>query len=321
MRLNLQQVTNFRYPSRVPWILFLIALAVAIVLFIRLKTQERETRVATTAEERRPPQAELSSQPPSSTVKASRSGFVPDEAASAQLLQQGATQEAKGDLVGARRTYLQMLSSATSRKTREEVEKRLGRIGIELVLGPLPMPEKKEYTVQPGDSVEKIARRFGTTIEVVSRGSGLKDPNLLRVGQKLLVFTGRFSIMCSKSRNELVLFMNREFFKRYLVGTGKEGKTPTGVFIISEKVKEPVWWRPDGKEVPYGHPDNILGTRWMNLEATGSTPPVRGYGIHGTWDESTIGKSESQGCIRMRNADVEELYALVPLRTVVQIVE
>jgi lipoprotein-anchoring transpeptidase ErfK/SrfK len=59
----------------------------------------------------------------------------------------------------------------------------------------------------------------------------------------------------------------------------------------------------------------------MTLRATGSTPDVRGYGIHGTWDESTIGKSESAGCIRMKNRDVEELYVLLPPGTPVTIGE
>jgi lipoprotein-anchoring transpeptidase ErfK/SrfK len=59
----------------------------------------------------------------------------------------------------------------------------------------------------------------------------------------------------------------------------------------------------------------------MTLRAEGETPDVRGYGIHGTWDNSAIGKAESQGCVRMRNEDVEELFALLPLKTAVVITE
>lgn len=32
---------------------------------------------------------------------------------------------------------------------------------------------------------------------------------------------------------------------------------------------------------------------------SGCTPDVRGYGIHGTWIEESIGKAESAGCLRM----------------------
>jgi lipoprotein-anchoring transpeptidase ErfK/SrfK len=48
---------------------------------------------------------------------------------------------------------------------------------------------------------------------------------------------------------------------------------------------------------------------------------VSGYGIHGTWDEASIGKAESAGCVRMRNAEVEQLYTLLPNGTEVAIEE
>ena len=35
------------------------------------------------------------------------------------------------------------------------------------------------------------------------------------------------------------------------------------------------------------------------------------YGIHGTNNPASIGRNASHGCIRMRNRDVEELFAMV----------
>jgi len=43
--------------------------------------------------------------------------------------------------------------------------------------------------------------------------------------------------------------------------------------------------------------------------------------IHGTPDEASIGTPASHGCIRMRNADVVELFDLVAPGTVVEIVD
>jgi lipoprotein-anchoring transpeptidase ErfK/SrfK len=43
--------------------------------------------------------------------------------------------------------------------------------------------------------------------------------------------------------------------------------------------------------------------------------------IHGTPDSVEMGKPGSHGCIRMRNQDVIELFDLVPIRTLVEIVE
>ena len=114
--------------------------------------------------------------------------------------------------------------------------------------------------------------------------------------------------------------LNGLFFKRYLVGTGVYGKTPVGTFVIDDKIENPPWWK-DGKAIPFGDDENILGTRWMRITATNNTPSVTGYGIHGTWDNDSLGKQSSAGCIRMRNEDVEEVFMLVPRGTIVTIVE
>ena len=45
----------------------------------------------------------------------------------------------------------------------------------------------------------------------------------------------------------------------------------------------------------------------------------RGYGIHGTNVQSSVGKAASHGCIRMRQHDVEELFELVDVGTTVEL--
>ena len=47
----------------------------------------------------------------------------------------------------------------------------------------------------------------------------------------------------------------------------------------------------------------------------------KGYGIHGSADDSTVGRSLSNGCLRMHNQDVEILYYLVPGGCPVKIVD
>jgi len=183
------------------------------------------------------------------------------------------------------------------------------------------MPEKVEYVVKRGDSVERIARQLGTTVELIQVSNGIKNVHLIKSGDRLRVLQATFAVTASKRRNDLVVTLNGGFFKRYRTGTGKFGKTPTGTFVIRDKIAEPVWWRPDGKEIPFGEPENILGTRWLSLRATGDTEDVRGYGIHGTWDDSSIGKASSAGCLRMHNAEVEELFVLLPVGTDVAIVD
>jgi hypothetical protein len=46
---------------------------------------------------------------------------------------------------------------------------------------------------------------------------------------------------------------------------------------------------------------------------------VKGYGIHGTNAPRSVGHATSHGCIRLRNRDVEKLYAMLQVGDVVEI--
>ncbi len=220
---------------------------------------------------------------------------------------------AGGEILKARDICYQVMSQTRDPVVIASAESLLGDINIDLVFYPYPMPEKLEYVVRRGDSLDSIARKFGITRELVAKGNSIKGA-LIHEGDRFRIFQGKFSVVVDKSDFTLVLSMNGRFFKRYRVGTGKFGKTPDGQFKIVDRISQPPWWRSDGKQIPYGDPENVLGTHWLALDA-------RGYGIHGTWEPETIGKAESAGCIRMQNPDIEELFNLVPIGTAVTIRE
>jgi lipoprotein-anchoring transpeptidase ErfK/SrfK len=73
--------------------------------------------------------------------------------------------------------------------------------------------------------------------------------------------------------------------------------------------------------VPHGSAKDALGTHWLSLSATDATPEAPGFGLHGTWNESSLGRPSDTGRIRFRNADIEELYALLPTGTLVNVAE
>jgi L,D-transpeptidase YbiS len=60
----------------------------------------------------------------------------------------------------------------------------------------------------------------------------------------------------------------------------------------------------------------------LGLNRLGNVDTMQRYiYIHGTPYEASIGKPESDGCVRMRNADVIELFDLVPVGTPVLITD
>ena len=196
---------------------------------------------------------------------------------------------------------------------RPAIEAMLGDVNVRLATTPVPSPHKVLHEVVSGDSLAKLANRYVCPVTLIQKINGLKDNNI-RIGQKLLVLDHpEFAIEISRSHNTLLLTLYGEFFKRYPVCTGENGKTPVGTFVITEKETDPTWFPAGKAPIGPGQPGNILGTRWMRLEATGNTPRVSGIGIHGTVDDASIGTSASDGCIRMHNADVEEIFRMIPL--------
>ncbi|MBQ9727328.1 MAG: L,D-transpeptidase family protein [Kiritimatiellae bacterium] len=266
-----------------------------------------------------PAPAEAQAAAPVPSPDAPRVGSL-DKAALDKAFEEAAAFEKTGKLYDARDVLLAALDRAGEAEA-AELERELGRLATDIYFTPRPGPDKVVYAVKEGDSLAKLADRYVCPVAFIMRANGVKDANRIRPGQTL-VFPDhpKFAVTVSKSKNTLLLTLDGKFFKRYVVGTGANAKTPAGTYDMVERIEHPGWWN-DGVEIPYGDPANILGTHWLALEPTGDTPRVSGYGIHGTWDESSLGKQSSAGCVRMRNRDVEELYVLLPRGTPVLVVE
>ena len=137
--------------------------------------------------------------------------------------------------------------------------------------------------------------------------------------------------------------------RRYAVSTAKNGAgeisgsycTPRGRHVIRAKIGTGlpentvlVRRRPSGEiytaalGAQFPERDWIL-TRilWLSgcepgINRLGETDTMRRYiYIHGTPDSVALGIPGSHGCIRMRNADLVELFDLVPAGTAVEIFE
>ena len=66
---------------------------------------------------------------------------------------------------------------------------RVGQVlRISGTASPTPAPATGgEYTVQAGDTLYSIARRYGTTVEAIQSANGIINPWYIRVGQKLII--------------------------------------------------------------------------------------------------------------------------------------
>jgi len=218
----------------------------------------------------------------------------------------------RGSLLEAKEIYQKVMNGQLSSEQMALAQAKLEDLNVKILLSGISIPQSTVYEVHPGDALINIAKEYNTTVDTIVKANNIKN-NMIYPGMKLRVLNGKFSIFVDKSLNILTLKFNDEIVKTYNVSTGENNSTPIGTFKIINKIINPPWYK-DGKEIPPTSPENILGSRWLGLD-------VPGIGIHGTTQPEAIGKQITQGCVRMRNNEVEELYSLVPLETEVTVVD
>jgi lipoprotein-anchoring transpeptidase ErfK/SrfK len=206
---------------------------------------------------------------------------------------------------------------AVSRLVRR-VERRLERPAKDAEL------DLTQGQVAPTDSSE--GRRVRTTLlrreitrtllatgerETVRVRTGVVEPKVTR---KDLAERYPAILVVNRSSFSLTLYQGLERVRDYPIAVGQAGlETPAGLYNIQNKAIDPAWhvpnsdWAGDlaGKVIPGDDPSNPIKARWMGIYA--------GAGIHGTDAEDSLGTAASHGCIRMRIADVKELYEDVPV--------
>ena len=228
------------------------------------------------------------------------------------LIAQARELEKKSNLWEAKNIYANLINEYPNSGEVMNWQKKVESLNVQLLFSPLVTPKSTLYEIKPGDSLAKIAKDFKTTTELIMKSNNLSSDKIIP-GRKIKVWTAPFNIFVDKSQNILILKSDDEIIKTYIVATGANNSTPVGNFKITSKLPNPTWFKA-GAVVPAGTPENILGTCWMGFD-------LKGYGIHGTTDPQSLGKQVTQGCVRMSNSEVEELYAIVPVGTQVTIVD
>jgi len=133
--------------------------------------------------------------------------------------------------------------------------------------------------------------------------------------QNVLSSSGRLRtprvVLVSIADRRLAVMEDGNVLAYFPVAVGAEqSPSPTGEFEIVNRVANPTYYH-DGM-VMEASENSPVGTRWIGLN-------LKGYGIHGTNAPRSIGRAASHGCIRLRNRDVEKLYAMLRVGDLVEI--
>ena len=166
-------------------------------------------------------------------------------------------------------------------------------------------PYSKTYDIASGDTLTTIGQKFLVPYELIMRVNGLTSTSIY-ADQPLKVLQGPIHAEVLKSAYELRVWLGDVCLVVCPVGLGADDSTPEGTYLVEKKLKNPPYQpqhRPRSEFRPSGHPENPLGTRWIDIG--------NHYGLHGTIDPASIGGNVSEGCIRMHNRDAEMLYDMV----------
>ena len=141
-----------------------------------------------------------------------------------------------------------------------------------------------------------------------SLGQASSSQNPSTLSAKLRV---RRVVLVSIADRRLAVIEDANVLAYFSVAVGAaESPSPTGEFEIVNRVANPAYYHDGVVTVPSER--SPVGTRWIGLN-------LKGFGIHGTNAPKSIGRAASHGCIRLRNRDVERLYAMLRLGDLVSI--
>jgi lipoprotein-anchoring transpeptidase ErfK/SrfK len=203
--------------------------------------------------------------------------------------------------------------------------------GVLAVAGTIVADAPKDADIDVSTGwVKVVPEKAGKEIDVeaskqaVMNGVALGDSTVKMVARPIKPSSDPVSnkvILVRAGENMLYLYENGQIVKQWPVATGASGYlTPEGVHRITQKILNPSWHNPGSawarglpKVIGPG-PNNPLGTKALRLDA----PAIL---IHATANRSSIGFSESHGCIRMTEENEAELFSMVDVGTRVAVVQ
>ncbi len=166
-------------------------------------------------------------------------------------------------------------------------------------------PYSKSYAIVSGDSLIGIGGKYLVPHELIMKMNHLATPSIA-AGQSLKVLQGPIHLEISKGHFEVQAWLDKVCVRAYPIAIGADDTTPEGTFVVKSKMRNPPYQPQHKAKSAFkeaGAPDNPLGTRWIDIG--------NHYGLHGTIDPTSIGHAASEGCIRLSNKDVEELFDMV----------
>ena len=161
------------------------------------------------------------------------------------------------------------------------------------------------HQVMPNEHLETIAKQYDVSWQYLAELNRI-TPERLRAGEEIKVIQGPFDAIVELSNFRLTVHAHGYVMAIFPIGVGQQSSTPQGQFAVLNKLSNPTYYGPDGV-IGRDDPNNPLGEYWVDLGNS--------IGIHGTIDPNSIGQACSQGCIRMKDEDIAQVFDLLTTKS------
>jgi hypothetical protein len=231
-------------------------------------------------------------------------------------------------------------SHQLSQAQQDRARQALTKLANETILSPKCYdgdPYTFYYDFKKGDVIARVIDKNHLALrvpdELILMVNPEMNPRNIWPGTRLKFVKGPFHAAVYKDRFVMDIYLRNHdgpitFVRRVPIGIGKNDATPSGAFQVTldKKIKHANWNPPPGSKVrttvlydmpghpPGEHPDYPLGKEGWWISLTGleeKNQHATGYGMHGTNEPETVGKAASLGCIRMKDDDIEFVYAVL----------
>jgi lipoprotein-anchoring transpeptidase ErfK/SrfK len=171
--------------------------------------------------------------------------------------------------------------------------------------------EATTYVVQRGDTLTRIAARYGVSVSSLARANGLRWYSWVYVGQRLTIPGGTPAPISQVTAGERWIDVN--LATQTL--TAYEGNSPVLTMAVSTGLPS--------TPTPAGQFRIWVKLRYDDMQGPGyylaDVPYVMyfhgGYGLHGTYWHDNFGTPMSHGCVNLSNADAQWLFSWASVGT------
>ena len=180
------------------------------------------------------------------------------------------------------------------------------------------------HKVVAGDSLEKLARKYNTTVQFLRKYNKIANVNAIQIDQKIYCWRAeRWEITVSRSRGTLQLdrVIGGNAIAFIILPCRISAGSPRTDLMVGNRFAKPVYVDQQGRQFASGSPENPYGEGQLTLIPQGGKSSWLAYSIHGEGNDAAVAGSLKRGSIVLNNEDIKLLYLLVPEKTPVKIIE